>query len=824
MEGGTPVWVIPEPGNQPRVPTANNGTSKCTIVSPFLVAVQSKFRRKYYHKVVFAILIVIILILLITIIILSFRTRKSTNKCESKECIRAASALLQSMDMSVDPCDDFYQFTCGNWPEEHPRPDSLTSYDWFSERQQRISRHVRKFLQQNITDQDPVTIRKVKTLYRACMDSEALEKLGLQPILDYLKAFDLPLVPALLNQTLANSTAPYEFDWIKSLVKIKKILGMDVLIGFDIFPDSQNRSTNKIGLGTPESGSALPFNDEDHYKKVKREKRKIIMETVENSDDEKDEGGSGEDEDSSQSASSMPVYSRYILKVSAAVVMYADSNVNFEASTDILVSAVEKIIAITKELYKYTEEAENITKTEENDYNYDDILHLDLAELQKQTDETVSPKTLPIWEKFITLMMEGAAVKFNPATDQILTSKADIRYLQLLTEFIMESDLKSIEFFIWWSVVDELAVHTTAALRQMHYEYMRSLIKTEGSISRSLYCANGINNLMGMAVSYSLVSEKFLVETRPKVDLMLSNIRRAFNNLVEGINWMDEETKLQTLDKSWSMKSLIGFPEWIMNKTTLDSFYKGIEANETTHLNNMVGILTWRMKRKLNTLKRKNEFGWATSPSHVNAFHTFQANTITVPIAILQYPFYELGLEALNYGAIGTILGHELTHGFDDSGRMFDKMGNMHQWWSNKTIEEYVNRTSCFVKQYGGYYIPDAEDYINGELTLGENIADNGGLREAYHAYKLYRQENGPEPALPGFEQFTHEQLFFISFGNLWCESATPSSMKYALEDTHCPGQYRLKGVLTNSPEFAKTFGCRKGSGMFPSNDRCRLW
>ncbi|XP_055605741.1 neprilysin-1-like [Uranotaenia lowii] len=157
-------------------------------------------------------------------------------------------------------------------------------------------------------------------------------------------------------------------------------------------------------------------------------------------------------------------------------------------------------------------------------------------------------------------------------------------------------------------------------------------------------------------------------------------------------------------------------------------------------------------------------------------------------------------------------------------GRKFDKEGNLKQWWTPSTVKEYVNRTSCFVQHYGSYYITEADDYIDGLQTLGENIADNGGVREAFQAYTMYVKNNKREPLLPGFENFTHEQLFFISFGNLWCESHTALAAKAALDDSHCPGWIRLKGVLTNSPEFSQTFGCRKGSGMNPVAEKCRIW
>uniref|UniRef100_A0AAG5CRY6 Peptidase M13 C-terminal domain-containing protein n=1 Tax=Anopheles atroparvus TaxID=41427 RepID=A0AAG5CRY6_ANOAO len=305
---------------------------------------------------------------------------------------------------------------------------------------------------------------------------------------------------------------------------------------------------------------------------------------------------------------------------------------------------------------------------------------------------------------------------------------------------------------------------------------------------------------------------------------MLGYIRYAFEGLVRDTTWMDWQTKQSTLRKSQAMRSLIGFPEWILDQQRLEQHYLGMKVNESTHLENMMEEVQRKNIIKLRRWRNKHELDWDTLPTNVNAFHTFQENAITIPIAILQYPFYHLGLEALNYGAIGTVLGHELTHGFDDSGRQFDKNGNLKQWWTNKTVQEYVNRSMCFVNQYSRYYIPEADDYIDGLLTLGENIADNGGVREAFRAYQLYVKNSGKEALLPGFEGYSHEQLFFISYGNIWCESHTRAAAKAYLDDSHCPGKFRLKGVLTNSPEFSQTFGCKLGTGMNPSKEKCRIW
>ncbi|XP_055715890.1 endothelin-converting enzyme 2 [Phlebotomus papatasi] len=788
--------------------------------NPYAVGIQSRFRRKYFHKIIFISLIFIILILLIGIIVLACQGRAS-RVCETTECLRAAANFKLSMDQSVDPCEDFYKFTCGNWAEEHPRPDSAMSNDWFSEKQVKIMRQVRSFLQSNATPDEPLPVNQTRQVFSACMDTETMDKIGLKPIYKYLKMFNLPIVPTILNLTEVDYST-YNFDWIKSVAAIKRYFGMDVMVGFDLMPDPENRSVYRMAIGTPEVDTGIPFNN-NNLNKAQRIRGRLEIFGIHPSADESvilEEDDAEEDEESMMGSA----YGRYVSEVISAIVLdYKNTTLNEESVANIL-TAGKMIFNTTRILYQLNQAAENASKSKDTD-PMNDIMNMGVSELQNSTDTYISPhEGIPLWEKYITLLfLDVPEVHLDLEIDKLLTSSGDLLYLQTLVEFVANTSLAKIELYIWWAVVEELIIHTTTDMRNLHNQYAKSITSTEGSLSRSLYCANGVNQLMGMAVSYSIADRDFLKRTKPNVELMLMLIRTAFNDLVATTTWMDAQTKAATLEKSAAMRSLIGFPEWILEKATLLNFYKGINVTNTTHLDNMMHILHRNMLEKLTEFRNENKFGWATSPTNVNAFHTFQANAITIPLAILQYPFYHLGLEALNYGAIGTILGHELTHGFDDSGRHFDKNGNIRQWWTNKTIDEYENRTSCFVKFYNNYYLPEVSEYINGELTLGENIADNGGLREAFYAYKLYQQRNGREDLLPGFENYTHEQLFFMSYGNLWCETMTTVATKWALEDSHCPGRIRLHGVLSNSPEFASTFKCKKGSGMYPP-ERCRLW
>uniref|UniRef100_A0A182XWZ4 Peptidase M13 N-terminal domain-containing protein n=1 Tax=Anopheles stephensi TaxID=30069 RepID=A0A182XWZ4_ANOST len=793
--------------------------------NPYLIGIQSRFRRRYYHKSILLFLLLIIFILTIAIIVIACLLHFPPEICHTADCLRSAAALKHSMDLTVDPCEDFYQYACGNWEDEHPRPDSYASFDWFSERQAKILRNIRHYLQANNSEFDPKPVVQARAMYAACMNLTAMDRLGYGPVLKYLKKFNLPPYPTILNVTVAGELPVfkgYDFDWVRSLAKIKQLLGMDVFIGFDVYPDPRHRDYNRLVLGTPESGSDLPFNtDILRLLRHGRTRRKLMV----SADDESDEGAEDEaDEDSA----SVSAYKKFMIGVMKLLVNHTDATIKVESFNAQFEKAATIVVQFSDSITKFNREAENASKSTnlEDRLNLQDIVYYTVGDLQNITDTHLAPKDpLPIWEQLVTSVFEGIPeAQLNLQEEMILTSNADILYLKLVVEYLSVTPLAHIELYIWWTVVEELILHTTMEVRKLYYDYYKSITPSDGFSSRTLYCTGTVNRLLGMAVSYAISSENFTQHTKPRVQDMLRYIRTAFESLVRDTTWMDWPTKESTLRKSEAMRSLIGFPEWILDHRELEQHYSELKVNASTHLENMMEEIQRKNIIKLRRWRQKHELSWETLPTNVNAFHTFQENAITIPIAILQYPFYHLGLEALNYGALGTILGHELTHGFDDSGRQFDKNGNLKQWWTNKTVQEYVNRTVCFVKQYSQYYIPEADDYIDGLLTLGENIADNGGVREAFRAYQLYTKNAGKEPLLPGFEGYTHEQLFFIAYGNIWCESNTQAAAKAYLDDSHCPGKFRLKGVLTNSPEFSQTFGCKSGSGMNPGKDKCRIW
>jgi len=309
---------------------------------------------------------------------------------------------------------------------------------------------------------------------------------------------------------------------------------------------------------------------------------------------------------------------------------------------------------------------------------------------------------------------------------------------------------------------------------------------------------------------------------------MIANLKVAFKSLVDDATWMDDDTKVVAREKADYMSQFVGYPDWVKNKTALEAYYDGVETSPATHFANVQGVNLFLNSKDGKTLRGPTDrTRWNTIPTIVNAFYEPEMNSITFPAGILQDPFYSKGRpEAMNYGSIGVIIGHEITHGFDDQGRQSDKDGNTADWWSQQTIANYLERAQCFIDQYDNYYPPvfNGTIHVNGINTQGENIADNGGLREAFRAYESYVAANGEEDLLPGLEEYSMRQVFFLAYGNIWCGDDTPQRLEnLILTDPHSPNNYRVLGPLSNSADFVREFNCPAGSPM-NRVDKCVIW
>ncbi|VVD03393.1 unnamed protein product [Leptidea sinapis] len=690
--------------------------------------------------------------------------------------------LALSLDSSVDPCDDFYQYVCGNWAEEHPRPDSYQSYDWFRDKQTKLYTVVRDFLKKNTTH-CPKPVQQAKDMYSACIDTEHLQ---------------LPPYPTFTNITDVNYL-DYSFDWIEAVIKIKTHLGMDVLIGFDIFTDPKNSSVYRLVMGSPETTNPFPSS----HNKNKRNRVRYFHHNN-NASPIKIARHKSKKGDEDKEAEIYKLFYARILKL-----FVLDSGVmrNSSLSESVLdqnlLQAADTFYTMETDMY----ELETFNETDIHDNEHLIIPEYKIDLVQKYTDAIVESNNgtaVPIWKRYLDGVFNISEVRLDYDIDKVLISDPDLKYLSLLAAYLSKVSPVVTELYIWIKSSAELSAHRLTS-------------------SRSLHCANAVNDMLGMAVAYAIADQNFFNVTKPKIETMLHELKNALAHLVGTSKWMDDDTKLATYKKIVQMKTLVGFPNWLLENGKLEEYYQGIEIDTRYHLENMINIIQVKIRKSLNKFRMENNYTWATDPTEVNAYHTYQENTINaaVPLVMLQHPFFDLGLDSLNYGSLGAVLGHEITHGFDNFGRQFDKNGNLLPWWSNDTIASFINLTHCFVDQYSSYYIPQLDEYVDGKATLGENIADNGGVREAFAALREHLRKVGTEHNLPGFEHLTSEQLFFLSYGNLWCGVSTLESLKSDLEDEHAPQHLRPRGALQNNEEFARAWNCPEGSPMNPKKRYC---
>jgi len=290
-------------------------------------------------------------------------------------------------------------------------------------------------------------------------------------------------------------------------------------------------------------------------------------------------------------------------------------------------------------------------------------------------------------------------------------------------------------------------------------------------------------------------------------------MQRDINDLA----WMSPETKQKALVKLHAVANKIGYPDKWRD-------YSGYQVVHGDALGNYVRGAEFESRRQIAKIGKPVDRGeWGMTPPTVNAYYNPQMNDINFPAGILQPPFYDNKMEdAVNYGDAGGVIGHELTHGFDDQGRQFDAQGNLTDWWTAQDAKQFEERTSCLVREYDSFIATD-DVHVQGKLTLGENVADLGGLKVAFMAFMAHQEETGKKAQ--GADGFTPEQRFFISFAQVWCGTQTQqAAINQAKTNPHSTGEWRVKGTVQNFDEFGKAFGCKKGDPMMPTSGGCRTW
>ena len=381
-----------------------------------------------------------------------------------------------------------------------------------------------------------------------------------------------------------------------------------------------------------------------------------------------------------------------------------------------------------------------------------------------------------------------------------------------------KADIDTIKAYLRYHVLTTLHSNLPKELDDENFNfYGRALEGQPEQRARWKRCSNAVNLAVGEALGKVYVSQYFAGDNKAITLEMVHDIEGAMSRDLDQLDWMSPETKQRAHEKLTDIANKIGYPDKWRD-------YSKLTIAPSDAVGNAMRATAFENDRVLNKIgKPVDHQEWGMTPPTVNAYYDSSMNDINFPAGILQSPFYDRNADiALNYGHIGAVIGHELTHGFDDEGRKFDGKGNLRNWWTAADLKNFETRTDCLVNEYNNFTAVD-EVKVNGKLTLGENTADNGGALLAFMAY-LQRAKESKVDVNERVDGFTGPQRFFIGYAQNYCENTRPESLRnQVLTDPHSPDHYRVNGVLVNQPAFADAFGCKKGTPMAPAN-ACRVW
>ncbi|MDR3703419.1 MAG: M13 family metallopeptidase [Candidatus Sulfopaludibacter sp.] len=369
-------------------------------------------------------------------------------------------------------------------------------------------------------------------------------------------------------------------------------------------------------------------------------------------------------------------------------------------------------------------------------------------------------------------------------------------------------------YFRWQTLHYEAGLLPAAFVGENFQFFGKTLRGTAEMRPRWKRCVDYADAELGEAVGQKFVERTFGKEGKAKTLKMVDALEKSLGQDIQGLSWMSPATKAQAEIKLKAIANKIGYPDKWRD-------YSSVVIKRDDPLGNAMRADEFEFQRQVNKIgKPVDRSEWSMTPPTVNAYYDPTMNNINFPAGILQPPFFESDMDdAVNFGGIGMVIGHEMTHGFDDQGRQFDAQGNLHDWWTPEDAKEFEKRAACVEQEYSKFEVAPGV-HVNGALTLGENTADNGGARIALMALEN-TLAGKTKPVIGGY---TPEQRFFLAFGQIWCENIHPESLRMQVQtDPHSPARDRVNGVVQNMPEFQKAFSCKAGQPMVSAN-ACRVW
>jgi len=441
---------------------------------------------------------------------------------------------------------------------------------------------------------------------------------------------------------------------------------------------------------------------------------------------------------------------------------------------------------------------------------------------RRDARNTYNPMTVAELQKMTPAMnwkayFDGIGAK---ELDTIIVSQP--KYMKAIQQIIAENSVEDWKTYLKWDLFNGAASALTTDLETESWEfYSKTLQGAKEQRPRKERALSSINRTLGEALGKLYVEEHFPAEAKKKAQEMVDNILKAYENRINNLSWMSEDTKKKALEKLSTFNVKIGYPdEW---KDYADLEITSPEEGGS-YFQNMLNAQKWRVAENMADLGQPVDKGeWFMSPQTVNAYYNPRYNEIVFPAAILQPPFYDYKADAaVNYGGIGAVIGHEISHGFDDSGARFDAEGNLNNWWTEKDLEEFETLGNDLAEQYSAIEVLDSV-YINGKFTLGENIGDLGGVNAAYDGLQIHLENNNNPGKIDGF---TPEQRFFLSWATVWRTKMRDEAMRNRIKtDSHSPGMYRAYVPLQNIDAWYDAFTIEEGDQMYVKpEDRVRIW
>ncbi|GAA3938807.1 M13 family metallopeptidase [Hymenobacter algoricola] len=649
---------------------------------------------------------------------------------------------LNDLDRSVSPCDNFYQYSGGNWLRANPVPSYATRWgprNLLGERTQALLRQILDEAAASTTAPRGSNQQKVGDFYAAGMDSAAIEKAGLK----------------YLQPELARLAAVKDARGLTDIMARHFMLGMGSFFRGGVEVDDKNSTVYIVGFN--QGGLTLP--DRDYYFK-----------------------------DDARTQTIRTAYRSYLTNL-------------FALLGDNAATAKKNAATVERIETRLAQASRTRVALRDPQANYN---KLPLAAARQRYPNLDLPRLL-------TGVQLGAAQEINVGQPEFFAE---------LNAALKAEPLSDLKTYLRLHLVHSVAGALPKAFVEESFRYNQVLTGAKQQTTRWKRLLASTDGALGEAFGQLYVDKAFSPAAKQKALEMLGNIRESMADHIRTNTWMSAPTKAEALKKLSALRVKIGYPDQWKD-------YSALSISRESYLKNVLAAREWDYReeaKKYGGPIDRNE--WGMTPPTINAYYNASLNEMVFPAGYLQPPFFDPNADdAVNYGAIGGVMGHEMTHGFDDNGRQYDSDGNLRDWWTAADGAEFTKRAAVVGRQYDTFFPLDSV-HVNGKLTMGENLADFAGLTVVYGALqKQLQKQYGTNPR-PLYDGLTPEQRFFLSWAQLRRSNIRPEALRQQiLTDPHSPDQYRTMGPLMNMPQFYQAFGCQPGQKMVrPDAERAEIW